>query len=204
MYLNIQSISDIITNSSSEVFIVEKDIMLDIVKEFDEPLMDNIKVTKITRSKLFLNNHYRYITDFDIYEIPVHMILEMLGISFDDAIKEGLPFKKINSHNDGYYDWDFGDYSFEFTDKKPDESDDEYNLRLLKKDKEYRNICCDLAEKYQNFVYNHIKEVEEKIIGLYQVEVEDHFTRYEEFADIYKYDPVKDIKDKIHYYESRH
>lgn len=192
-YLKVQSISDIITNSSNEVFVVDKDVMLNVIDVFDDKFNTCFDVKKLTLDYLHLKYLDEpqfvysdlYFSGDSIYDLPIFMIIDMLGISYEDAFKEGAPIKFNKNYNDWYHDI-----------KEPKRT-----KKNQVTESEKKKIAIEYIKKYLDFCKKHIDEIKEKIIGKYFMNVEDHFMNYAEFKE---HMLTKEVKEKTHYYESRH
>ena len=113
--MKILSVSDVITNSSSEVFVLED------VSDFED-VSNCISINEITYG-------------FIINAFEEEMVFDLLGYDMDDY---------------------FGS-----------------NCSWEDKEKLFKIFCEE-----------HSKEIEEKIIGKYFVDIEDHFPDWEEYTDL--------------------
>ncbi len=193
-HLIVQSISDLITNSSSEAFIVEKDDMLHYIKEYDDPDIDCFEVTKLTRSYLKMESWMAWDVKTS-YSIPYEYVLRILRISKEDAMKEGM---LLTTCGKPPYTYIAGiDYDNKFF---PDVLDDnacpsEEDKKSL--EKERKEATAQFFKSWVKFCNKHRKEIEQKIIGKYLIVVEDHFNEWATFRE--------DIRNRGYlYYESRH
>lgn len=188
--LIVQSVTDVITNSSSELFIVCKEDLLHYVEEYDEDDFDQFHIKKLTHNSIYA---YEY-TSWDLEEssqIKWEIILALLKISPEEALKEGLEleweeYRYANGRTDRWLQ--AIDYNRRFWDDNlsPDESE-----------KQRKEATKKFHRSWVKFCEKHKKEIEEKVIGKYIMEVEDHFERWCDFRD--------DIDRKGYlYHESHH
>lgn len=190
-HLIIQSISDLITNSSSEAFIVEKDDMLHYIKEFDSPDIDCFDVTKLTRSFLKMESWMSWEVKTS-YSIPYKYVLRILRISEEDAAKEGLLFTLCGKPP--YTFIGAIDYAEKFFPEDYDSLSEEDKKTLKKEQKE---ATIQFFKSWVKFCDKHREEIEEKVIGKYLIVVDDHFNEWSDFRE--------DIRNRGYlYYESRH
>jgi len=184
--LAIQSVSDIITNSSSEVFIISKEDCLHYIDKYDDKFNQCFhEVKKLTKRNLLLEPWYKY--DFETpNDIMWEEVLHILRISEEQAVEDGLLLekKKYFSHTD-----EKGHKVYEHY------WDPVWNWKASKKKRE--EMMDKFCESWIAFTGKHKKEIEDKIIGTYWICVEDHFDKWSEFRE--------EIIDKGYlYYESRH
>lgn len=190
-HLIVQSISDLITNSSSEAFIVEKEDMLHYIKEFDIPDIDCFDVTKLTRSYLKMEPWMSWDVKTS-YSIPYKYVLGILRISEEDAMKEGLLFTTCGKPPYTYLAGIDFDNKFFLDDIAFLTEEDKKALK-----KEQKEATAQFFKSWVKFCDNHKKEIEQKIIGKYLIVVEDHFNEWPAFRE--------DIRNRGYlYYESRH
>jgi len=188
--ITIQSLSDIITNSSSEVFIVSKEDMLHYVERYDEGPMDCFTIQKLNWVTIKSEEWTSYdITDSE--DIPYEYVLHLLRISEEDAMREGL--KLIQKE----YECCNGNVERYLT---PIDNDDKLfgdDWDTPEKKKERRDATIEFHKSWCEFCKNHHDDIKEKVIGKYVMEVEDHFYDYVEFKE--------EIDNKGYFYhESRH
>lgn len=174
--LIVQSVTDVITNSSSELFIVCKEDLLHYVEEYDEDDFDQFHIKKLTHKSIYA---YEY-TSWDLEEssqIKWEIILALLKISPVEALKEGLEleweeYRYANGRTDRWLQ--AIDYNRRFWDDNlsPDESK-----------KQRKEATKKFHRSWVKFCEKHKKEIEEKVIGKYIMEVEDHFERWCDFRD---------------------
>lgn len=172
--LIVQSISDVITNSSSELFIVCKEDMLHYIEEYDEPNIDCFDVRKLTWDSIKAEEYMFYDVK-NSESTEYYLVLRLLRISEEDAMKEGLKlvWKEYKyEYNDHVDRWlipiDMQDEFFG--------SSDEVNKKRRDATKEFFKSWCDFCKKHHD-------EIRDKVIGKYIMEVEDHFERWSDFRE---------------------
>jgi len=174
----VQSISDVITNSSSELFIVSKEDMLHYVDVYDEKLDCCFSVKKLTIEYLKMHPYMSWDVK-SCGDTHWHYVLKLLKISEEQAAKEGLKIKKIEDAYGPY--WRTYEYD-----------DDIWNDEKKRKEK-----VKEFFESWCKFCYKHQEEIKEKVLGNYVMDVEDHFERWSDFRE--------EIANKGYlYHESHH
>lgn len=174
--LIVQSVTDVITNSSSELFIVCKEDLLHYVEEYDDDFMDQFHIKKLTPKSIYA---YEY-TSWDLKEssqIKWELILALLKISPVEALKEGLEleweeYRYANGRTDRWLQ--AIDYNRRFWDN---------NLSPEEREKQRKETTKKFHKSWVKFCEKHKKDLDEKVIGKYIMEVEDHFERWCDFRD---------------------
>ena len=175
--LIVQSISDVITNSSSELFIVSKEDMLHYIEKYDEPNIECFEVKKLTWNSIKAGEYMLYDVE-NSGSTEYYLVLHLLRISEEDAMKEGLKlvWKEYKSEYNGSVDrWLIPiDEQDEFF--GDDWDSDEMKKKRRAATKEFHKSWCDFCKR-------HVEEIREKVIGKYIMEVEDHFERWVDFRE---------------------
>lgn len=188
--LIVQSVTDVITNSSSELFIVCKEDLLHYVEEYDEDDFDHFHIQKLTYNSIFAYSWLFFELE-ESSQIKWEIILALLKISPEEALKEGLEleweeYRYANGKTDRWLQ--AIDYNRRFWDD---------NLSQKESEKQRKEATKKFHKSWVKFCEKHKKDLDEKVIGKYIMEVEDHFYRWSDFKD--------DITRRGYlYYESRH